>query len=452
MPRAVRAVGCPGSLAGALLAGTFFFFIGSLTRTTVANTFVLMSVSPFLAAIAARVVLNERVPARTWIAMAVAFAGIVVMFGGRGRCRASSPATCWRSACRCCFAAQLTVLRKFHATVDMLPMVMIAGLCVARRRRSARAALRRRRAHDLAVLALMGCVQLGAGCLLLTAASRTLSATELGLLALLEPILGPLWVWVLLGEHPAQRRSSAARSCCRPSSPTRRCAARRGRAGRGRRAVAGTVAAMSYDARSRPNDSTPPMKQTFLDFEQPIAELQAKIDELRFVHEDSAVDITDEIARLTKKSQQLTKDIYSKLSAWQIAQVARHPQRPYTLDYIAGMFTDFRELHGDRTYADDAAIVGGLARFNGKPCMVIGHQKGRDTKEKIHRNFGMPRPEGYRKALRLMKLAEKFGLPLFTFVDTPGAYPGHRRRGARAVGSDRPQPLRNGRACARRSS
>jgi len=166
------------------------------------------------------------------------------------------------------------------------------------------------------------------------------------------------------------------------------------------------------------------MKQTFLDFEQPIAELQQKIEELRFVHEDSAVDISDEISRLTKKSQQLAKEIYGKLSAWQIAQVARHPQRPYTLDYVAGMFSDFRELHGDRSYADDPAIVGGIARFNGQPCMVIGHQKGRDTKEKIHRNFGMPRPEGYRKALRLMKLAEKFGLPLFTFIDTPGAYPG----------------------------
>ena len=166
------------------------------------------------------------------------------------------------------------------------------------------------------------------------------------------------------------------------------------------------------------------MKQTFLDFEQPIAELQAKIDELRYVHEDSAVDISDEITRLSKKSQQLTKEIYGKLTAWQIAMVARHPQRPYTLDYINGLFSDFRELHGDRQYADDPAIVGGLARFNGKPCMVLGHQKGRDTKEKIHRNFGMPRPEGYRKALRLMKLAEKFGLPLFTFVDTPGAYPG----------------------------
>src|SRR6266568_2905783 len=166
------------------------------------------------------------------------------------------------------------------------------------------------------------------------------------------------------------------------------------------------------------------MKQTFLDFEQPIAELQAKIEELRFVHEDSAVDISDEINRLQKKSQLLTKEIYGKLSAWQIALVARHPQRPYTLDYIQGLFTDFVELHGDRSFGDDAAIVGGLARFNGQPVMLIGHQKGRDTKEKIYRNFGMPRPEGYRKALRLMKLAEKFGLPLMTFVDTPGAYPG----------------------------
>src|SRR5579862_7576624 len=138
------------------------------------------------------------------------------------------------------------------------------------------------------------------------------------------------------------------------------------------------------------------MKQTFLDFEQPIAELAQKIDELRYVHEDSAVDISDDIARLTKK-------IYSKLTSWQIAQVARHPQRPYTRDYINGMFAEFRELHGDRAYADDPAIIGGLARFNGNPCMVIGQQKGRDTKEKIHRNFGMPRPEGYRKALRLMK-------------------------------------------------
>src|SRR5438270_5583507 len=185
-------------------------------------------------------------------------------------------------------------------------------------------------------------------------------------------------------------------------------------------------APVRYDAALASFTSVQPgsMKQTFLDFEQPIADLQAKIDELRYVHEDSAVDISDEINRLNKKSQQLTKEIYSKLSSWQIAQVARHPQRPYTLDYIAGIFTDFHELHGDRSYGDDQAIVGGLARFNGAPCMVIGHQKGRDTKEKIHRNFGMPRPEGYRKALRLMKLAEKFGLPLFTFVDTPGAFPG----------------------------
>jgi acetyl-CoA carboxylase carboxyl transferase subunit alpha len=166
------------------------------------------------------------------------------------------------------------------------------------------------------------------------------------------------------------------------------------------------------------------VKQTFLDFEQPIAELQQNIDELRYVHEDTAVDISDEIARLTKKSQQLTRDIYSKLTAWQIAQVSRHPQRPYTRDYVNGLFGEFRELHGDRTYGDDPAIIGGLARFNGAPCIVIGQQKGRDTKEKIFRNFGMPRPEGYRKALRLMKLAEKFGLPIFTFVDTPGAYPG----------------------------
>ncbi|MES2370707.1 MAG: acetyl-CoA carboxylase carboxyltransferase subunit alpha [Pseudomonadota bacterium] len=166
------------------------------------------------------------------------------------------------------------------------------------------------------------------------------------------------------------------------------------------------------------------MKTTFLDFEQPIAELEAKIEELRFVQDDSALDISEEIRRLQKKSQTLTKDIYAKLNAWQVSQVARHPQRPYTLDYVQGLFTDFVELHGDRAYADDAAIVGGMARFNGEPVMVIGHQKGRDTKEKIYRNFGMPRPEGYRKALRLMRLAEKFSLPIFTFIDTPGAYPG----------------------------
>jgi len=166
------------------------------------------------------------------------------------------------------------------------------------------------------------------------------------------------------------------------------------------------------------------MKTTFLDFEQPISELEAKIEELRFVQDDSALDISEEIRRLQKKSQTLTKDVYAKLNAWQVAQVARHPQRPYTLDYVAGLFTDFSELHGDRAFADDAAIVGGIARFNGEPVMVIGHQKGRDTKEKIYRNFGMPRPEGYRKALRLMRLAEKFSLPIFTFIDTPGAYPG----------------------------
>ena len=166
------------------------------------------------------------------------------------------------------------------------------------------------------------------------------------------------------------------------------------------------------------------MKTTFLDFEQAVAELEAKIDQLRFVSDDPAVDISEEIARLETKSQSLTKDIYAKLTPWQIAQVARHPQRPYTLDYAQHIFTDFEELHGDRAFADDKAIVGGLARFNGESCVVIGHQKGRDTKEKIARNFGMPRPEGYRKAMRLMKLAEKFGLPVFTFVDTPGAYPG----------------------------
>jgi acetyl-CoA carboxylase carboxyl transferase subunit alpha len=166
------------------------------------------------------------------------------------------------------------------------------------------------------------------------------------------------------------------------------------------------------------------MKTTFLDFEQPIAELEAKIEELRFVQDDSALDISEEIRRLQKKSQTLTKDIYAKLNAWQVSQVARHPQRPYTLDYVQGLFTNFSELHGDRSFADDAAIVGGMARFNGEPVMVIGHQKGRDTKEKIYRNFGMPRPEGYRKALRLMRLAEKFRMPIFTFIDTPGAYPG----------------------------
>jgi acetyl-CoA carboxylase carboxyl transferase subunit alpha len=165
-------------------------------------------------------------------------------------------------------------------------------------------------------------------------------------------------------------------------------------------------------------------KRHFLEFEQPVAELEAKIEELRYVQNESAVDISEEIDRLSKKSLLLTKDIYSGLTPWQVTQIARHPQRPYTLDYVNEVFTDFQELHGDRAFADDQSIVGGLARFNGESCMVIGHQKGRDTKEKITRNFGMPKPEGYRKALRLMKLAEKFSLPVFTFVDTPGAYPG----------------------------
>ncbi|MFZ2301311.1 MAG: acetyl-CoA carboxylase carboxyltransferase subunit alpha [Gallionella sp.] len=166
------------------------------------------------------------------------------------------------------------------------------------------------------------------------------------------------------------------------------------------------------------------MKASFLDFESPIAELEEKIEQLRYVQDDSALDIADEIARLSKKSEALTKDIYAKLSPWQISQVSRHPQRPYTLDYIDNLFTDFKELHGDRVFADDKAIICGLARFNGQSVMVIGHQKGRDTKEKIARNFGMPRPEGYRKAMRLMRLAEKFGIPIMTFIDTPGAYPG----------------------------
>eukprot|EP01036_Dinobryon_divergens_P040807 gene40807-54011_t len=165
-------------------------------------------------------------------------------------------------------------------------------------------------------------------------------------------------------------------------------------------------------------------KRHFLEFEHPIAELESKIEELRYVQNESAVDISEEIDRLDKKSLQLTKEIYTSLSPWQVTQIARHPQRPYTLDYVNEMFTDFQEMHGDRSFADDLSIVGGLARFNGQACMVVGQQKGRDTKERGMRNFGMPRPEGYRKALRLMKLAEKFGLPVFTFVDTPGAYPG----------------------------
>jgi acetyl-CoA carboxylase carboxyl transferase subunit alpha len=165
-------------------------------------------------------------------------------------------------------------------------------------------------------------------------------------------------------------------------------------------------------------------KKTFLDFEQPIAALEDKIEDLRYVQNESAVDISSEIEQLTKKSVQLTKDIYSDLTPWQITKIARHPERPYTLDYVSQMFTHFVELHGDRHFADDLSIVGGLARFNGMPCMVLGQQKGRDTRERGLRNFGMSKPEGYRKALRLMKLAEKFKLPVFTFVDTPGAYPG----------------------------
>ncbi|WP_315285901.1 acetyl-CoA carboxylase carboxyltransferase subunit alpha [Neisseria bacilliformis] len=179
------------------------------------------------------------------------------------------------------------------------------------------------------------------------------------------------------------------------------------------------------------------MKPVFLDFEQPLAELTKKIEELRFVQGESAVDISDEIERLQKKSSELAKSIYAKLTPAQVSQVSRHPQRPYTLDYIAALCTDFQELHGDRHFADDHAIVGGLARFNGQSVVVIGHQKGRDTKEKIRRNFGMPRPEGYRKALRLMHLAEKFRLPVLTFVDTPGAYPGigaEERNQSEAIG------------------
>jgi acetyl-CoA carboxylase carboxyl transferase subunit alpha len=166
------------------------------------------------------------------------------------------------------------------------------------------------------------------------------------------------------------------------------------------------------------------MNLNFLDFEQPIAELEAKIEELRFVGDDNEINISDEITRLQNKSRTLTKSIFSSLTPWQISQLARHPQRPYTLEYIERIFTEFDELHGDRAFADDPAIVGGVARLDGKPVMVIGHQKGHDTKEKVRRNFGMPRPEGYRKALRLMEMAEKFKLPVLTFIDTPGAYPG----------------------------
>jgi len=166
------------------------------------------------------------------------------------------------------------------------------------------------------------------------------------------------------------------------------------------------------------------MNPNYLDFEQPIAELEAKIEELRYVGDDTEINIGDEISKLEEKSRSLTKSIFNKLNAWQTSKLARHPMRPYTLDYIDRIFTDFQELHGDRAFKDDAALVGGLARLDGMPVMVLGQQKGRDTKENIRRNFGMPRPEGYRKALRLMKLAERFRLPVITFIDTPGAYPG----------------------------
>ncbi len=166
------------------------------------------------------------------------------------------------------------------------------------------------------------------------------------------------------------------------------------------------------------------MDLKFLDFEQPIAELEAKIDELRFVGDDSEININEEVARLTIKCEGLTKNIFSKLTAWQIAQVARHPLRPYTADYLSMIVPDFQELHGDRMYADDPAIIGGIGRIDGRSIMFIGHQKGRDTKERIRRNYGMPKPEGYRKSQRLMKMAEKFSLPVVTMIDTPGAYPG----------------------------
>ncbi|NBB06414.1 acetyl-CoA carboxylase carboxyltransferase subunit alpha [Pseudomonas monteilii] len=166
------------------------------------------------------------------------------------------------------------------------------------------------------------------------------------------------------------------------------------------------------------------MNPNFLDFEQPIADLQAKIEGLRLVGNDNSLNISDEIARLQDKSSNLTESIFGNLTSWQIARLARHPRRPYTLDYLEHIFTEFEELHGDRHFSDDAAIVGGTARLDGKPVMVIGHQKGREVREKVRRNFGMPRPEGYRKACRLMEMAERFKMPILTFIDTPGAYPG----------------------------
>lgn len=166
------------------------------------------------------------------------------------------------------------------------------------------------------------------------------------------------------------------------------------------------------------------MNPDYLDFEQPIAELEAKIEGLKQVGGGTSLNIDDEVARLRKKSLSLTEDIFAKLTSWQVSQISRHPRRPYTLDYVQRLFTDFDELHGDRSFSDDAALICGTARFMGEPVMVIGHQKGRDVREKVRRNFGMPRPEGYRKALRLMEMAERFKMPIFTFIDTPGAYPG----------------------------
>ena len=179
---------------------------------------------------------------------------------------------------------------------------------------------------------------------------------------------------------------------------------------------------MPLHSHHRPRDSD--MNPNYLDFEQPIAELEAKIEGLRVVGVGTSLNIEDEVVRLRSKSLKLTEDIFANLSAWQVSQLSRHPKRPYTLDYIQRIFTDFDELHGDRAFADDAALVCGTARFFGEPVMVIGHQKGREVREKVKRNFGMPRPEGYRKALRLMEMAERFRMPIFTFIDTPGAYPG----------------------------
>ena len=185
------------------------------------------------------------------------------------------------------------------------------------------------------------------------------------------------------------------------------------------------------------------MALNFLEFEQPIAELEAKIEELKFLGSDASINIAEEMKRLQMKSRALTNSIFANLSPWQITQLARHPQRPYTLDYVSLIFTDWHELHGDRMYSDDLAIVGGLARLEGLPVMVIGHQKGRDTKERVRRNYGMPKPEGYRKALRLMKMAERFRIPIITLIDTPGRLPGHRLRGARPERGHRAKLVRD---------